>query len=221
MIVFRPDERMRTPASRRPYRSMWTRTLSRPYQGFTLIEIMVVCAIIGVIMTISVPTIYRQLHPESMQKAVNDVLEACQEARTQAVLTGTIHELVINREDRQIQVVPAPKQPKTSSMDRLESLNLAGEEWRIPDRDATPAQSAGASVFTAKLSDKILIDLIGVNRMDFTDAPTTRVQFHPNGISDDFHMVLRGGENDTRMIFLEAVTGLADVEMDPQKFKSR
>lgn len=209
MIAFRPDEKV------------WTRTSSRPYRAFTLIEIMVVCAIIGVIMTISVPTIYRQLHPESMQKAVNDILEACKEARTQAVLTGTIHELVITMEDRQIQVVPAPKQPKTSGLDRLESLNLAGEEWRMPDRDAPSAQSAGASVFTAKLSDKILIDLIGVNRMDFTDAPTTRVQFHPNGISDDFHMVLRAEGNDTRMIFLEAVTGLADVETNPQKFKAR
>jgi prepilin-type N-terminal cleavage/methylation domain-containing protein len=40
--------------------------------AFTLIEIMVVCAIIGIVMTIAIPSIYRQLHPESMQKAVNE-----------------------------------------------------------------------------------------------------------------------------------------------------
>ena len=41
--------------------------------GFTLVELMVVVMIMGVVMSIAIPTIYRQLNPESMQQAVRDV----------------------------------------------------------------------------------------------------------------------------------------------------
>src|SRR6266481_1549762 len=38
--------------------------------AFTLLEIMVVVAIMGIVMTVAIPSLYHQLHPDSMRKAV-------------------------------------------------------------------------------------------------------------------------------------------------------
>jgi prepilin-type N-terminal cleavage/methylation domain-containing protein len=185
--------------------------------GFTLIEIMVVCAIIGIVMTIAIPSIYRQLHPESMQKAVTDVLEACSHARAHAVLNDTPMELVIRPADKQIEVVQGSTAPPPP--DRLESLDVSGQEWRMPERDAKPS-GGGSGIFTAKLSDRIQIEGIRLNFLDFTEDEVVRVRFYPNGTSDEFSLFLVHEETgERRQIALEVVTAIADVESDARKFR--
>jgi prepilin-type N-terminal cleavage/methylation domain-containing protein len=186
-------------------------------RAFTLIEIMVVCAIIGIVMTIAIPSIYRQLHPESMQKAVSDVLEACSHARAHAVLNDTPVELVIRPKDKQIEVAQGSTAP--AEPDRLESLDVSGQEWRMPERDAKPA-GGGSSIFSAKLSDRIEIEGIRLNFLDFTEDEVVRVRFYPNGTSDEFSLFLVHSETgERRQIALEVVTAIADVESNPLKFR--
>ena len=50
-------------------------------RGFTMIELMVVIAIMAITLTIGVPAFVRALHKEGMRKAQSDLLEACQKAR--------------------------------------------------------------------------------------------------------------------------------------------
>lgn len=65
---------------------------------------MIVIGIMGIVMTIAIPSIYRQLNPESMRKTVQDIMDACSYARAHAILTGTPVEMVIRPGDRSIQV---------------------------------------------------------------------------------------------------------------------
>lgn len=172
------------------------------YWAFTLIEIMIVCAIIGIVMTMAAPAIYRRLHPESMQKAVNDVLDACREARAHAILQAVPVELVIRGEDAQISVQPV------SGGDRG-GVGLASS---FPDEPA-PAAS-GASLFTARISDRIAIELLEVNFQDQMEFEEARVRFYPNGTSDEFRMLLvRPETQERRLISLEVVTALADFDV--------
>jgi prepilin-type N-terminal cleavage/methylation domain-containing protein len=188
--------------------------------AFTLIEILIVIGIIGIVMTIAIPSIYRQLHPESMQKAVSDIMETCTHARAQAILSGSITEIVIHPMDRTFSVGAASAAP-TEPTKRLESLDVAGNEWRMEERHATSSSSTPTEggLSSAKISDKIQIEGIRLNFLDYTEDEVVRVRFYPNGTSDEFSIFLLSDQGERRQIFLEVVTGLADVESDPQKFR--
>jgi type II secretion system protein H len=194
---------------------MISRRTCPPRAAFTLIEIMVVCAIIGIVMTMAIPSIYRQLHPESMQKAVNDIIEACEDARSHAVLKGTTMKLVLRPADRTFQVMQGSG---TTSRERLESKSVAGEEWRMEER---PVASTGSTLSSFKLADSIRIDGIGLNRKDYTEDELVEVNFYENGTCDEFHIVIGGPDGDVRMIILEVSTAVPDIETDPRKFMSR
>ncbi len=64
--------------------------------GFTLIEIMMVVAIIGLTMTMGIPSFVRVLKKEGMRKAESDLLEACQEARRAAIMDNKTTDLVFH-----------------------------------------------------------------------------------------------------------------------------
>ena len=181
---------------------------------------MIVCAIMGVVLTIAIPTIYRYFHPESLEGAVRSLMEACSHARAHAILHGNYTELVIHPIDRTFQVTqgstPAPSAPGEA---RLESHNVAGEEWRMQDRD--PAPAAGTGIFNGKISDKILIEMVDVNFVEHKDMDVARVRFYPNGTSDEFTIVLRGENDQWRKISLEVVTALPDLSSDPSKWVNR
>jgi type II secretion system protein H len=57
-------------------------------QAFTLIEIMIVVAIIGLMAAISAPSLLAMLQRDGMRKAVYDVTELLGDARAQAILKG-------------------------------------------------------------------------------------------------------------------------------------
>ena len=53
--------------------------------AFTLIEIMIVVAILGLVAAIGMPSIIKALQKEGMRKAESDLLEVCQTARANAI----------------------------------------------------------------------------------------------------------------------------------------
>ena len=84
-----------------------------------------------------------------------------------------------------------------------------------------PAASSGpiASTRGCQLSDKLVIEGLGINGLDYTEDEQAEIRFYPKGTSDEFKLVLRSEDNEHRMIFLDPITGHADFEVDPQKFE--
>ena len=178
---------------------------------------MVVVAIIAIVMTIGIPFMkYTFVGGEGIDKAVRDVKEACSHARANAILNGVETDLVIRPFDKRLEVVPGASL-RVPEQDRLSSPSVSGEDWRLPE----PAAPGGAPVFTVKLSAKVMIQGLGVNGEDWTEDEVARVRFYPNGTSDEMSMVLISDKMEQRNVWLEVVTGLADVETDPRNFKAR
>ncbi len=72
--------------------------------GFTLIEIMMVVAILGLTMTMGLPSFVRSLKREGLGKAERDLVQACQEARRAAIMNNQTTYLVLRPQDRTFSV---------------------------------------------------------------------------------------------------------------------
>ena len=80
------------------------KTRSHSPRGFTLIEIMMVVAIIGLTLTMGIPGFVRVLKKEGMRKAETDLLQACQEARRAAIMNNQTTDLVLHPVDASFEV---------------------------------------------------------------------------------------------------------------------
>jgi prepilin-type N-terminal cleavage/methylation domain-containing protein len=166
--------------------------LSDRARGFTLIEIMVVVGIIGMIMAIGAPTLYKMLHREGFTKTVGDMMDLCATARARAILRGTTTEIIFHPHER-----------------RCELTGGAG------DSDL----GAPATVPTTVNFGNATVEMLDVNLLEYKDAPVAHVRFFPNGTSDELTLILRSENNEWRKISLEITTGLASQDSDPHHWK--
>lgn len=167
-----------------------------------MIEMMIVIAIMGVVLTTSIPLIYHSLHKNPMRQAIADVMEACNEARSAAIILGTPAELIIRPKDYTLSVNTSvssgsPARPSTA---------LEGFEEPVAPRKQRPP-------FKATLSDELVIEMVDVNLREFKDEEEARVRFFPNGTSDEFTMVLQWEGREWRKISLEILTSLPNLEV--------
>lgn len=162
--------------------------------GFTLIEIMIVVGILGLVAMWGLPAIYRVSRQETIREAVNDIVEVCSHARAQAILQGRTVELVVRPQERRISLGGAG-----SGADASEPSLLGG----VP----------GATRASAQWPDRVMLEMLDINFVEYKDAEEARVRFFPNGTCDELTMILRSDANEYRKISLEVTTGLAEVEV--------
>jgi prepilin-type N-terminal cleavage/methylation domain-containing protein len=73
-------------------------------RAFTLIEIMVVVAIIGIIMAAGAPTLYKVFHKEGFRKTVSDIVDVCSAARAEAIMHDKTTEVIFHPQERTCEV---------------------------------------------------------------------------------------------------------------------
>lgn len=172
--------------------------------AFTLLEIMIVIGIMGMILTIGMPSFLNMLSKDTMRQAVSDVMEVCSEARAQAIIKGVPSELRFNVHDRtfSISTLAVPAQ----------TLNPASGFATTPP-DITPAESV-KSPLTKRIPEELNIEMLSVNFLEKKDEDEARVRFYPNGTCDEFTIVLQWPEKQLyRKITLDIITSLPDVEV--------
>ncbi|HEX5398370.1 MAG TPA: GspH/FimT family pseudopilin [Verrucomicrobiae bacterium] len=161
----------------------------RHSRAFTLMELMMVVAIIGLITAAGVPAILSLTREAPLRRAVNDVLEICSRARAQAILQG-----------KTMTVVFHPK---------LRQMSFNGGSSASPPTG--PATRLGRKpVNTTEFDHAVVIEGLGINNLDFTESDEARVRFFANGTSDEMTLVL-SSVGEYRKITLEVTTALASV----------
>jgi Tfp pilus assembly protein FimT len=163
---------------------------------------MIVVAIMGIVMAMSVPIVYKTWRKAPMRKAVADVNEVLSNARKKAILQGVMAEVVLHPKLNRLEIAGGFSAPQP-----------AGEGGGAP---ASVAPARAGSGLSAQLSDQVIIETLDINMsgMEFNDADEVRIRFYPNGISDEMRMILFDG-HDRLGIELEITTSLANVVNDP------
>ena len=166
-------------------------------RAFTLIELMVVIAILAVVMTMAIPSIYQTMHKDSLRAAVSDVMEMCSHARAYSILNGVPTGLRIRPGDRQLDVV----------------LFSGGGNTDETTGEPGAAGASSAGIPPARLPNSVRFEMVDVNFIEYKDQEEAIAHFYPNGTSDEMTILLLSDTGESRKISLEVVTALADVEV--------
>jgi type II secretion system protein H len=149
--------------------------------GFTLIEIMIVIAIIGLVAAMGLPTLNQSLRKEGMRKALGDLTDVCAAARGRAILSG-----------------------------QTMAVKFYPGERRFEVEGGGAGGSGSTYVTSSVLPVGVEFAMLDINLQDFGASEWARVRFFPNGTSDEMTVVLHD-KTDWRKITLEFSTGIASV----------
>jgi Tfp pilus assembly protein FimT len=166
-----------------------------------MIELMFVIGIAAMIMSLGIPAFVKVLNKDPMRQTISDMLEACTEARAQAIISGAPAELRIRPGDRSVAIGVAARQSNSSE---------PSQETQSENRPA-PRQVTGKG-FPKHISDQLTIEMLDVNLKEMKDEDEARIRFYPNGASDEFTLIVSWSKsNEYRQISLDSISGLASV----------
>jgi type II secretory pathway pseudopilin PulG len=85
---------------------------------------MMVVAIIGLTLTMGLPSFYRSIRKEGMGKAESELVEACQSARRDAIMNNHTAELVLNPVDGTFEVAGAYERKELPNDVKIDLLGV-------------------------------------------------------------------------------------------------
>jgi len=152
--------------------------------AFTLIEIMIVVAIIGLIAAMGLPSIVKALQKDGMRKAVSDVEDVFFSAREQAIISN-----------KKVAAVFYPRERRF------------GVEGAAAGDAGTVVNTHSGKTLVATLPDGIEFGMLDIFRQDYVQSDWARIFFNPDGTCDEAVIVLIG-KGGSKKITLEYATGM-------------
>jgi prepilin-type N-terminal cleavage/methylation domain-containing protein len=130
--------------------------------AFTLVEIMVVVAILGLVAAMGVPSLIKGLQKDGMRLAVSDFQDVCFSARQQAIFSR-----------QRSSVLVLPQEGKFSA-------------------EGTGGSLRNGKVTSSTLPDGINFAMVDIFRRDYAQSDWARIFFYPDGTCDEAVIVLLG-----------------------------
>jgi len=156
--------------------------------AFTLIEIMIVVAILGLMAAMGAPSISKALQKEGMRKAVSDVQDVCFSAREQAIVFNKTTAVVFYPRERRFEV------------DGNAAPGTAGD-------GGTVVNVHSGKTISATLPEGVELRALAIFRKDYTQSDWAKVFFNSDGTCDEAVIVLIS-KGRAEKITLEYATGM-------------
>jgi len=146
------------------------------------LEMMVVVFVMAIIMGLSVPNLMAKVRRDPLTQGVHDFVEACQNAREIAILTGQSMQVVVGSETIHVEVAPKRDAGRWERGQRVASEGPEAAEGTPRRKQPTP--------FKAELKEFVAFDLKGtrvnLRPVDADHENQITIRFHPNGTCDQF-----------------------------------
>ena len=155
--------------------------------AFTLIEVMIVVAIIGLLAAAGLPVLGKAMQKEGMRLAVSDFEDVCFKAREKAIVNNQTTAVVIYPHDRCFGVEGV----------------VAGDLKRTVDSHSGKATSS-------TLPEGVEFGSIFIYRREFSSSDYAKIFFHADGTCDEASVVLIYKSQEDK-ISLEYATGMPTV----------
>ena len=172
---------------------------SRLRSAFTLIEIMLVVALMGIICATAVPNIYQLSKKEGMRRAVQDLKDVCDNARAKAIFTA--HEV-------SVVFYPAERTFYISGNDGPAFDPVSGET-----KPAPPTKPGTGT--TGIIPEDITIQMLDINRHECRELEWAKVKFFANGTCEELVINYRDSHGQDKWIKLDPATGMVIVGERP------
>ena len=156
-------------------------------RAFTLVELIVVIAVMGVILGISIPAFIKMGKKAPLERAISDVEEVCRNARARAILDMRVMEVYLNDADDVIALNTATRTVMGVDME-------TGLEGRQPESGEE------------KVRYQLEADMEIIAPVDDEFEGELWLRFYPNGTAEPVELRVFDGEGSYRLA-VDPVTG--------------
>ncbi len=156
-------------------------------RAFTLVELMVVLAVLGLIIGISIPSFRSFLKKAPLEQAISDVEGMCRQARSDAIINKRTMELVLNDSEESVVLRSAARTVMGVDPETGGEANLV-EQGEVLDRVELAA------------------DLQIIEPLDEDFVGLLELRFYPNGTAEPVDLRVTDG-NEAYILSLDPVTG--------------
>ena len=155
--------------------------------AFTLVELMVVLAVLGLIIGISIPSFRSFFKKAPLEQAISDVEGMCRQARSDAIINKRTIELVLNDSEDSLILRSAARTVMGVDPETGGEANLV-EQGEVLDRVELAA------------------DLQIIEPLDEDFVGLLELRFYPNGTAEPVDLRVTDG-NEAYILSLDPVTG--------------
>jgi prepilin-type N-terminal cleavage/methylation domain-containing protein len=156
-------------------------------RAFTLVELIVVIAVMGVILGISIPAFIKLRKKAPLEQAVSDVEEVCRNARARAILDMRVMEVYLNAVEDVVALRTATRTVMGVNME-------TGLEGRQPEYGVE------------KVRYQLQADMEIIAPVDDEFEGELRLRFYPNGTAEPVELRVFDGEGGY-LLAVDPVTG--------------
>ena len=161
-------------------------------RAFTLVEIMVVVAVMGLLMAISIPAFRNIMKKAPLEQGISDVETLCRQARAEAILKQQAMDVVFNEAEEIVALTTAAR--VVAGPDPVTELMIKTiEETRL----------------IVQVTLEVDLQIIAPEADEFT-LDEVRIRFYPNGTSETLALSVGDG-GEAYLLTLDPVTGRTTV----------